>query len=117
MILIVDDDPALAENCAMLLQGYGYDTEVAHSGTEALDKIGFRHLHLLISDCSMPGMDGLELSRKVKAKAAQTPIMLMSGSLQSQVACGNSYEAFMRKPFLAEELLSKVRRLLPHYTH
>lgn len=119
MILIVDDDPALADNCAALLEVYGYATTVALSGREALDKIAVpdTHLDLLISDCTMPGINGMELSRRVRASAqtCMAPILLMSGSLECDIVVGDSYDAFMRKPFLAEALLAEVRRLLPHY--
>lgn len=119
MILIVDDDANFAEHCSMLLTGYGYEVQVAGSGHQALDKIGFQYLDLLISDCSMPGMGGIELSRRVKAlvTTCMTPILLMSGSRESDLRGCGSYDAFMRKPFLAEELLHKVRTLVPNYTH
>lgn len=115
MILIVDDDPALAENCSLMLESYGYEVGVASSGYDALEKIARIHLDLLISDCTMDGMSGLELSREVRTApaSATTPILLMSGSLQCDVARGDSYDAFIRKPFLAEELVAQVRRLMP----
>ena len=115
MILIVDDDPALAENCSMMLEAYGYEVGVANSGYDALEKIARVHFDLLISDCTMDGMSGLELSRQVRTAPAScsTPILLMSGSLQCDVAHGDSYDAFIRKPFLAEELVFQVRRLMP----
>lgn len=114
MILIVDDDSDLAENCSMMLESHGYDVSVVLSAAEALARIADRRPELLISDCRMPGMGGLELSRQLKDRPAdeQFPIMLMSGSLQCRVAGGASYEAFLRKPFMAEELLLEVRRLL-----
>ena len=119
MILIVDDDANFAEHCSMLLTGYGYEVQVAGSGHQALDRIGFQTLDLLISDCSMPGMDGIELSRRVRAlvTTCMAPILLMSGSRESDLGGCGSYDAFMRKPFLAEELLHKVRTLVPNYTH
>lgn len=115
MILIVDDDPALAENCSLMLESYGYEVGVASSGNDALEKIARIHLDLLISDCTMDGMSGLELSREVRTApaSATTPILLMSGSRQCDVARGDSYDAFIRKPFLAEELVAQVRRLMP----
>lgn len=115
MILIVDDDPALAENCSLLLEAYGYEVGVACSGDDALEKMARVHLDLLISDCTMDGMTGLELSRKVRTAPAScgTPILLMSGSMQCDVARGNTYDGFIRKPFLAEELVAQVRRLMP----
>lgn len=114
MILIADDDSDFAENCSMMLESHGYDVNVVPNGTQALDRISSRQPELLISDCSMPGMGGLELSKQLRASAAakDLPILLMSGSLQCQVAPGKSYDAFLRKPFLAEDLLLQVRKLL-----
>jgi CheY-like chemotaxis protein len=114
MILIADDDSDFAENCSMMLESYGYDVDVVPSGAQALDRIASRQPELLISDCSMPGMSGLELSKQLKAteSARDLPILLMSGSLQCEVAPGKSYDAFLRKPFLAEHLLTEVRKLL-----
>lgn len=114
MILIVDDDAALAENCSMLLESYGYLVRVAFSGEEALAKIDALEPKLLISDCCMPGISGIELSQKLNdvPNGAQFPILLMSASLQCKVAPGNSYDAFIKKPFLAENLMIEVRKLL-----
>lgn len=118
MILIADDDSDFAENCSMMLEAYGYDVSVALSGSEALAKISDRQPDLLISDCCMPEMSGVELSEQLKAQAPAHPfpILLMSGSLRCRVAPGFSYDAFLRKPFLAEELLLEVRKLLPDIT-
>ena len=115
MILIADDDSDFAENCSMLLESYGYTTSVVLSGTQALAKISDEHPELLISDCSMPGITGPELSEQLRATPSTSgiPILLMSGSLRCQAAPGTSFDAFLRKPFLAEDLLVEVRRLLP----
>lgn len=115
MILIADDDSDFAENCSMLLESYGYDTSVVLSGSEAFAKISDCQPELLISDCSMPGMTGPQLSEQLRAQPSTqgVPILLMSGSLKCRVAPGKTYDAFLRKPFLAEELLLEVRRLLP----
>jgi CheY-like chemotaxis protein len=114
MILIADDDADFAENCSMMLESYGFDVSVALSGSQALACISDRQPDLLISDCCMPDIGGVELSRQLKARpdAMQFPILLMSGSLQCRVASGASHDAFLRKPFLAESLLHEVRKLL-----
>jgi CheY-like chemotaxis protein len=118
MILIADDDSDFAENCSMMLELHGYDVSVVASGTQALASISQHEPELLISDCCMPGMTGLELSRELKASPLNhgLPILLMSGSLKCRVAPGSSYDGFLRKPFLAEELLFQVRKLLPDGT-
>lgn len=114
MILIVDDDPNMAENCSMFLETYGYEVNIALSGEEALSQIEARQPDLLISDCCMLDLTGLALSQRLNAGPGGSPfpILLMSGSLQSQVARGNSYDAFLKKPFSAENLLSEVRKML-----
>jgi CheY-like chemotaxis protein len=117
MILIADDDVDFAENCSMLLESFGYDVNVVSSGSEALARISNRQPELLISDCCMPDITGLQLSEQLKARpdGLHFPILLMSGSLQCRVAGGPSYDAFLRKPFLAEDLLLEVRKLLQKF--
>ena len=114
MILIADDDSDFAENCSMMLESFGYDVTVVANGPEALAKISTQQPELLISDCCMPGMTGPQLSKQLRARPAeaQFPILLMSGSLQCQVAPGAAFDGFLRKPFLAEDLMIEVRKLL-----
>ena len=117
MILIVDDDPDLAENCSMILACHGYEASVVSSAEEALARVAQERPALLISDCCMPGMGGLELSKQLKGLPAneQFPIVLMSGSLQCEEAGGPGYDGFLRKPFMAEELVGKVRAPLDQH--
>lgn len=114
MIIIVDDDEAMADTCSMLLEAHGFEVSTACSGAEALSRIKGEPHELVISGCVMPGMSGLELSEKVKEDpvTADVPVLLMSGAPRGQIADGVSYDAFLRKPFLAENLLSEVRKLL-----
>lgn len=114
MIMIIDDDDGVTETCSMLLEAHGYNVCVAASGDEALSKISATSHELIISDCAMPGMSGAQLSEKLKADptTSQVPILLMSGSLRCEIAEGADCDAFLRKPFLAENLLVVVRELL-----
>ena len=114
MILIVDDDEAMAENCSMYLALQGFEVCTAKTGAEALDSIRNHAPELLISDCEMPGMTGIQLSEELRGDpaTAQVPILLMSGSLRGDVAQGSSFDAFLRKPFLGENLLAEVRKLV-----
>ncbi len=114
MILIVDDDAGMTETCSMYLEAHGFDVSVAASGAEALTHIEQTLPELLISDCVMPDMTGVELSDRLKAvpATATVPILLMSGSARSDIANSSNYDAFLRKPFLAEHLLVVVRQLL-----
>jgi CheY-like chemotaxis protein len=118
LILIVDDDVDFAETCSMMLESHGYEAAVVSNGLEALARIQEQQPELLISDCSMPHMTGLQLSEEVRARPAghQFPVLLMSGSLRGKVAPGTSYGGFLRKPFLAEDLMCEVRKLLANCT-
>ncbi|MGK5007653.1 response regulator [Janthinobacterium sp. LB2P70] len=117
MILIVEDDVDLAETCSMALESSGYEVQIAHSAEEAITKIQDRKPDLLVSDCAMAGQSGLELSQQLRTQYSSStlPILLMSGSPRRQVAPGNSYEAFLSKPFLVESLLLEVKKLLNEY--
>ena len=114
MIIIVDDDEAMADTCSMLLEAHGFEVSIASSGAEALSRTKGAPHQVVISDCAMPEMSGLQLSEKLKEDpvTAAMPILLMSGSLRGEVADGSSYDGFLRKPFLAENLLVEVRKLL-----
>ena len=114
MILIVDDDEAMAETCSMFLEAQGFAVSTASCGTEALEMIRAESPELLISDCLMPGMSGTQLSDELRgaASAAHFPILLMSGSLRGDVMGNGNFDGFLRKPFLAENLLFEVRKLL-----
>lgn len=114
MILIVEDNLDLAETCSMVLEESNFEVQVAYSAEEALTKIAGRKPDLLLSDCVLPGHSGLELSQQMRRQytRSELPILLMSGSLRSQVARGNSYDGFISKPFLAEALLAEISKLL-----
>lgn len=120
MILIVEDDRDLADTCAMLLKAHGYRTVIAANGSEALKKIVRCMPDLIVTDCQMPRMGGLELCRQVRALEYGTmvPIILMSGSFENRYLTSMHYNAFLTKPFLAEQLILTVRALLnPVNTH
>lgn len=119
MILIADNDPDFADTCSMMLELHGYEVSVVLSAAQALSSIADRQPELLISDCIMPEMGGLQLSEQLKARPAHMhfPILLMSGSLRCRVASGTSYDGFLRKPFMAEDLLLEVRTLLAQRAH
>ncbi|MES3021387.1 MAG: response regulator [Pseudomonadota bacterium] len=115
MILLVDDDHAMTDICAMLLMAHGYDVVVANSASDALSIISSHRVELLISDCAMPRKSGLELIHELRAgeKTRAIPILLMSGTEEGNVTGSRNYDGFLTKPFPAQELLAHVRRLLP----
>ncbi|MRR33303.1 response regulator [bacterium] len=78
-ILLVDDDPFVAEMLAILLEEEGYTVEVVDQGREALEVFA-RHpdTALILTDMQMPGMDGLELTRELRRSNDSVPILVLS---------------------------------------
>ena len=113
-ILIVDDEPSITEFVSYAMQKEGYLTEVASDGEEALAKIEQQHFDLFILDIMLPGIDGYELCRRIRAKMA-TPILFLSArdtELNKVVGLELGADDYLAKPFGVRELLARTRALL-----
>src|SRR6185436_2504376 len=116
-ILIVEDDPDIAELVARYLEKAGFVTERATSGREALKAIAAKPPGLLILDLMLPHVDGLEVCRVVRgndATAAIPIIMLTARAEESERIVGLELGAddYLAKPFSPNELVARVRALL-----
>ncbi len=117
VILVVDDQPQNVELIEAYLAPQGYEIVTAVNGEEALGKISGRKIDLVLLDVMMPGMDGFEVTRRVRQddKHRLLPIVLVSG-LQETGDRVKGIEAgcddFISKPFDKMELLARVRSLL-----
>lgn len=110
-IMTVDDEPMILSLITTILNEHGHCIITAGSAAEALTK--FREcpqkIDLLISDISMPGMDGIALAGKLQSSDPDLKVLLMSGGCnRNQVPA--SYE-FVPKPFVLTDMVSKVDRL------
>ncbi len=113
-ILIVDDEPSITEFVSYAMQKEGYETEIASDGEEALNKIERQHFDLFILDIMLPGIDGYELCRRIRAKMA-TPILFLSArdsELNKVVGLELGADDYLAKPFGVRELLARTRALL-----
>lgn len=79
-ILIVDDEPQVAEVLAKSLAREGHRAEVAHSGEEALRLLGSTEPDALFLDVSMPGMNGLHVLAEVKRRRPALPVVVITGN-------------------------------------
>ena len=106
VILVVDDDPAVRETSASMLEDLGYVVIQANGGPEALDVVE-RHpeVDLMVTDIRMPGMSGLELSDIATAKRQDLPVILISGYFAPQKIS----HRFLQKPFRFHELDAAIR--------
>ncbi|MES2900547.1 MAG: response regulator [Pseudomonadota bacterium] len=113
MILLVENDPLLAEASYLLLDLQGYAVSVATNGREALTQLTWQKPDLIITDWHMPVMNGIELCNvlKLSSEWCAIPIILMSG-LPQRPARNPPYDLFLQKPFQAAHLLDAVHRLV-----
>ena len=78
-ILVVDDDPVVAKSFDRVLTRKGYSVITAESGEEALKKLATENYDVVYTDIKMPGMSGLEVAERVKAKRPWTPVVIITG--------------------------------------
>jgi len=110
-IMVVDDEPQITRVLRTSLSSQGYDIRVANDGETALEIMKDWVPDLVITDLSMPNMDGLELCRRLRS-VSQTPIIVLSvrGEERMKVkALDAGADDYVTKPFGIEELLARVR--------
>lgn len=113
-ILIVDDEQSITGALTVLFQQAGYHTLVARSGAEALDKLA-RQPDLIVLDIMMPGLDGYEVTRRVRQRQRYLPIVMLTAkdeSWEKVAGLERGADAYLTKPFAPGELLAQVRALL-----
>jgi CheY-like chemotaxis protein len=114
-ILVVEDDPNSRWVLCALLRRMGYDCRVAADGREALDKVEEFRPHVILMDLMMPGLDGFEATRRLKADARTRgiPILALTGNVTpggESAARRAGCDDFLGKPVVFQELLSRVQR-------
>jgi diguanylate cyclase (GGDEF)-like protein len=114
-VLIVDDEEVVLESLKKIVEHGGYDCLVARSGEEALRILQEERVDILICDIRMPGMDGMELLREVRAHFPDVDAMMMTG-FDTRETFLQVIEAgaadFIAKPFHQDELLAKIKRIV-----
>src|SRR3972149_9466441 len=78
-VLVVDDDPAVRKSIDRVLAGKGYAVITAENGEEALRKLSEEKYDVVYTDIRMPGMSGLDVAEKVKARRPWTPVVIITG--------------------------------------
>jgi len=113
-ILLVEDEPAIAEAVAYALRDAGYDVDHTDNGTEALAAARGRHYDLMVLDLLLPGIPGLDVCRKIRAESDLPIVMLTARDMEGDRVTGLDVGAddYVTKPFSVAELVSRVRALL-----
>lgn len=114
-ILIIEDEKLLADSLKEILSGKGFQVEVVYDGISGADYALLGVYDLLILDVMMPGMDGYQVAKQVRAKRCNTPILMLTArsSLEDRIAGLNAgADYYLTKPFDSRELLACINALL-----
>jgi two-component system alkaline phosphatase synthesis response regulator PhoP len=113
-ILVVDDEPAIAELIEFNLTKAGYQVEVADNGTDGLELFRRVQPDLVILDVMLPGMDGLEVCRHIRAES-KVPVLFLSArkeELDRVLGLEMGGDDYITKPFSPRELVARVKAVL-----
>ena len=113
-VLVVDDETFILDTAAEVLETAGYEIVAAAHGEEALSRIEREPFDAIVTDLVMPGMDGIELIRTVRAQGRDVPIVATSGMAgeKARDALEAGADAFVAKPYTADQLRSAVQDVL-----
>ncbi|MEL7369519.1 MAG: response regulator transcription factor [Myxococcota bacterium] len=113
-ILIVEDNRDVADLVSMHLRDTGYDVETADDGRRGLNLALCNEYDLVVLDIMLPGIDGLEICRQIRARPRYTPILFLtakSTELDRVVGLEMGSDDYLTKPFSIRELLARIRAL------
>jgi two-component system, OmpR family, response regulator MprA len=115
-ILVVDDERAVRESLRRALELEGYEIELAADGREALERLEAESQpDVLVLDVLMPGVDGLEVCRRLRRAGSRLPVLMLTArdAVENRVAgLDAGADDYVTKPFALEELLARIRALL-----
>lgn len=116
-LLIIDDEPMITDLFRQAMTNRSFNVKVAHSGQEALDLIAATPdapLNMVITDMTMPGMDGMTVARELYARLPQVSVLIATGHELDTEELGltpNVVE-IIRKPFRMSVLAERIRQIL-----
>src|SRR5258708_33384138 len=118
-VLVVDDDAALAEMLGIVLRGEGFEPTFAADGDKAMDVFRDTHPDLVLLDLMLPGMDGIDVCRQIRAESGVPIVMLTAKSDTVDVVLGleSGADDYIVKPFQSKVLIPRVTPRLRRTEH
>ena len=116
-ILIVDDDENIAELISLYLTKECFDTRIVYNGEDALSAFETYHPSLILLDLMLPGIDGYQVCREIRAKSS-TPIIMLSAKgevFDKVLGLELGADDYIMKPFDSKEMVARVRAVLRRY--
>jgi DNA-binding response OmpR family regulator len=115
LVLVVEDEPAIADVIRLNLAKAGYGVEVEHSGDRALDAVRRLRPAAIILDLGLPGTDGIEICRRLRAGQDWTPVLFVTArddEVDRIVGLEMGADDYVTKPFSPRELVARVTGVL-----
>ena len=112
-VLIVDDDQRILKFLNIKLKSLGYNVLIAHNGLEALEQVQAQEPDLLVLDVIMPGIDGFETLKQVRALSS-VPVIILSAkdtSVDKVKGLGLGADDYLAKPFSPDELVARIETI------
>lgn len=114
-ILVVEDDSKTARALQIGLREEGYDVVIASTGEEGMVQLGANTLDLVVLDWMLPGRDGIEILKAMRARSAEPPVLLLTArdAIEDRVwGLDSGADDYLVKPFAFAELVARIRALL-----
>ena len=113
-ILVVEDELRLAEALQQIMQEQKYQVDVANDGNDGLDYALYVDYDVIVLDVMLPGKDGFEIVRSLRAAKVKTPVIMLTArdDVRDKIrGLDKGADDYMTKPFVPEELLARIRAL------
>ena len=114
-ILIVEDDPNILLGLETILKGEGFEVAVCNRGDKALPAIAEHQPRLIVLDVMLPGANGFDICKQVRAKRIPTPILMLTAKgqeLDKVIGLDSGADDYVTKPFGVRELVARIHALL-----
>lgn len=114
-VLVVDDDVVIGNSIKRVLGKEGYQVRETQSGLEALEELSHQHYDMVFADIRMPGMDGLEMTSRLKKSYPRLPVLIITGygtEASEKKANDLGVAGFLRKPLSPEMIIEHAERVL-----